>query len=62
MTIMIRDVELMVGCFFFLEFIGLLYFLDCPPTILGGITWRSQKEPPISNSFIGFLYFFRLST
>jgi hypothetical protein len=51
MTIMIRDVELMVGCFLFLlEFIGFLYFLDCPHRILGGITWRPQKKSPISNS------------
>jgi hypothetical protein len=54
MIIMIRDVELMAGCFLFLwEFIGFLYFLDCPPRILCDIMWRSQKEPPISNSTIG---------
>jgi hypothetical protein len=35
-------------------------FLDCPPRILGGITWRPQKEPPISNSKIGFSYRSRL--
>jgi hypothetical protein len=58
MTIMIRDIELMTGCFWFLwEFKGFLYFLGCPPRFLGGITWRPQKEPPISNSKI-----FKLST
>jgi hypothetical protein len=29
-------------------------FLGCPPRILGGITWRPQNEPPISNSKILF--------
>jgi hypothetical protein len=53
MTIMIRDIELMAGCFcFLLEFKGFLYFLGCTPRILGGITWRAQKELPISNSKI----------
>jgi hypothetical protein len=53
MAIMIRDVELMVECFWFLwEFKGFLYFFSCPPKILGGIMWRPQKEPPISNSKI----------
>ena len=53
MAIMIRVAELMARCFWILwEFIEFLYFLDCPPRILGGITWRLQKEPPISNSKI----------
>ena len=44
---------MMAGCFWFLwEFEGFLYFLDYPPRILGGFTWRLQKEPPISNSKI----------
>ena len=30
-----------------------LFFLDCPPRILGGFSWRLQKEPAISNSKIG---------
>ena len=34
-------------------------FLDCPPRILGGFTWRLQKEPPISNSKIGCVGFSR---
>jgi hypothetical protein len=51
MIIMIRYVELLTGCFLFLwEFIGFLYFLDCPPRILGDITWRPQKGL-VSNSF-----------
>jgi hypothetical protein len=52
MTIMIKVAELMTECFWFLwEFIGFLYFLDCPSKILGGFTWRLQKKkPPISNS------------
>jgi hypothetical protein len=29
-----------------------LIFLGYPPRILGGITCRFQKEPPISNSII----------
>ena len=50
MAIMIRVAELMARCFWFLwEFVGFLYFLDCPPRILGGFTWRLQNEPPISN-------------
>ena len=52
MTIMIRVVELMA--WMFLIFVRIcrisLFFLDCPPRILGGFTWRFQKEPPISNS------------
>ena len=55
MANMIRVAELMARCFRFLwEFIEFLYFLDWPPRILGGITWRLQKEPPISNSKISF--------
>jgi len=51
MAIMIRVAKLMARCFwFFWEFVGFLYFLDCPPRILSGFTWRLQKEPPISNS------------
>jgi len=51
MAIMIRVAELMARCFWFLwEFVGFFYFLDCPPKILGGFTWRLQKKPPISNS------------
>ena len=57
MTIMIRVVELMAVYFLFLwEFVGFLYFLDCPPRILGGITWRLQKNHLISNSKIELLF------
>ena len=50
MAIMIRVAELMARCFWFLwEFVGFLYFLDCPPRILDGFIWRLQKKPPISN-------------
>ena len=53
MAIMIRVTELMAVCFWFLwKFIKIFYFLDCPPRILGGFTWRLQKEPPISNGKI----------
>ena len=53
MAIMIRVAELMARCFWILwEFARFLYFLDCPPRILGGISWRLQKELPISNSKI----------
>ena len=39
MVVMIRVAELMARCFWFLwEFVGFLYFLDCPPGILGGFT------------------------
>jgi hypothetical protein len=37
---------------FFWEFKGFLYFVGRPPRILGGIMWKPQKEPPISNSKI----------
>ena len=51
MTIMIRVAELMARCFFFLRICRIsLFYLDCPPRILGGFTWRLQKKPPISNS------------
>jgi hypothetical protein len=33
-------------------FFNFSFFLDCPPRILGGFTWRPQKEPLISNSKI----------
>ena len=50
MAIMVRFAELMARCLWFLwEFVEFLYFLDCPHRILGGITWKLQKEPPISN-------------
>jgi hypothetical protein len=35
-----------------------LFFLDYPPRILDGITWRLQKEPPISNSKITYSLLF----
>ena len=55
MAIMIRVGELMAGCFWFLwEFVGFLYFLDCPLRILGAFTWRLQKEPSISNSKMAY--------
>jgi hypothetical protein len=58
---MIRDVELMIGCFWFLwEFIGFIYFLDCRPKILGDITWSPQKETSMSKSKIS-LYFLPFS-
>ena len=35
----------MCGCFyFFWEFLEFLSFLECPPRILGGFTWRLQKS------------------
>jgi hypothetical protein len=30
-----------------------LFFLECPPEILGGFAWRPQKDPIISNRKIG---------
>ena len=45
MAIIIRVVRLMARCFLFLwEFIGILYFLECPPMILGGFSWILQKS------------------
>ena len=58
MAIMITVAELMARCFCFLwKFVEFLYFLDCPPRILGGFVWRLQKEPPISNSKVGWGWF-----
>ena len=57
MAIMIRVAELMTKYFWILwEFVGFLYFLDCPPRILDVITWRLQKDPLISNSKIELLF------
>ena len=45
MVIIIRVVGLMAECFLFLrEFIGILYFLECPPKIQGGFMWRIQMS------------------
>ena len=53
MAIMIRVAELMAKYFLILwEFIEFSIFLAWPPRIPGGITWRLQNEPPISNSKI----------
>ena len=70
MIIIIRVVGLMDGCFWFLwEFIGFLYFLLCPPMILGGFMWRQQMSLQLVIvrlmarcfwflwEFIGFLFF-----
>ena len=62
MAIIIRAAELIARYFWFLsEFVKIFYFLDCPLRILGGFTWRLQKEPPISKDFdsdLGFILTF----
>ena len=53
MAIMIRVAELMPDVSDFCEnLLDFSIFLDSLPRILGGFTWRLQKEPPISNSKI----------
>jgi hypothetical protein len=49
---MVNQINWMARCFAFLwEFLRFLsFFLEYLPKILGGFTWRLQKEPPISNS------------
>ena len=45
MVVIIRVVGLMAGYFwFFWEFIGFLYFSECPPKLICGFTWRLQKS------------------
>ena len=46
MVIIIRVVGLMAGCFFiFVRIYRIsLFFLECPPRILGGFTWRLQRS------------------
>ena len=44
-TIMIRVVGLMTGCFYFYENLyDLSIFLKCPPRILGGFMWRLKRS------------------
>jgi hypothetical protein len=54
MVIMIRDVELIDGQMFliFVKIYRISLFFNYISRILGGITWMTQKEPPISNSKI----------
>ena len=53
MTIMIRVAKRWLDVSDFCENLqDFSIFLDCPPRILGGFTWRLQKEPPISNNKI----------
>ena len=45
MAIIIRFVRLMARWFWFLwEFIEFLYFLECPPRIIGDFMWRLQRS------------------
>jgi hypothetical protein len=42
-TIMIRVIELWPNVSDFLRISRISVFLDCPPKILGGFTWRRQR-------------------
>jgi len=56
MTIKIRVVGLMAGCFWFLwEFLKFLYFLECPSKIIGGLHMETSKKPSVSNSKIRYI-------